>query len=429
MQKYFEATVKTICDMIKYDSSLKPAEENAPFGKEAAECLQSFLSLAESFGFETHNYDNYVGEVIFGSGKEFAVLAHLDVVPAGSGWTHDPFGGEISDGKIWGRGTMDDKGPAVSCLYCLKALKDEGFKPKRKIKLILGCNEECGWECLKHYNKVAVMPEEGFSPDANFPVIYAEKGIAHIKAAFPLSNPPFTSFKAGERANMVCDRAEIVLKANAIEKIKELTPPVEGTSFELNGDTLVVKGKSAHGSLPEKGINALECALKALSVCDDGLKSVVKFLFDDEANLKSMHDVTGNLTMSPDLAEFKDGVLYITTDFRYPATHKLEEITSEFEKRNINYELVNFEAPLFNDPNGDMIQTLLKVYNEASGKNEKPVAIGGGTYARALKCGCGFGPEEEDEESTIHQANEYITLDKVRFMNDIYYKALKEICK
>lgn len=407
----------------------KTRRKNAPFGKGAAECLQSFLSLAESFGFETHNYDNYVGEIIFGSGKEFAILAHLDVVPAGSGWTHDPFGGEISDGKIWGRGTMDDKGPAVSCLYCLKALKDEGFKPKRKIKFILGCNEECGWECLKHYNKVAEMPEEGFSPDANFPVIYAEKGIAHIKAAFPLKNPPFTSFKAGERANMVCDKAEITLKKGVAEKIGKLTPPVEGTHFETDGDTLVVRGKSAHGSLPEKGLNALESALRALSVEDDELKSVVSFLFDDEAGLKSMRDVTGNLTMSPDLAEFKDGVLYITTDFRYPSTHRLEEITDEFDKRNIRCELVNYEAPLFNDPEGDMIQTLLKVYNEASGKQEKPIAIGGGTYARALKCGCGFGPEEEGEESTIHQANEYITLDKVRFMNEIYYKAIKEICK
>lgn len=123
MQKYFDDIVKTIQELIRYDSSLRPAEDDAPFGKETADCLKRFLAIAEEMGFETHNYDNYAGEVIFGEGEELAILAHLDVVPAGDGWNHDPFGGEIDliNQKIWGRGAMDDKGPAVICLYCLKA--------------------------------------------------------------------------------------------------------------------------------------------------------------------------------------------------------------------------------------------------------------------------------------------------------------------
>ena len=143
----FENLLKDLSQIIKFDSSQAPAEEGAPFGKGARLTLDYFLKLAASFGFETRDYDGYAGEVIFGEGEEFAILAHLDVVPAGSGWTHDPFGGEIdrANERVWGRGAMDDKGPAIITLYAMKALKDEGFVPRRKIKLIVGCNEENGW--------------------------------------------------------------------------------------------------------------------------------------------------------------------------------------------------------------------------------------------------------------------------------------------
>ena len=172
MEKYFNDIVRSTSEILQFDSSLKEGTSEYPFGKETADCLAYYLNLANEMGFETKNYDNYVGEVIFGEGKEFAILAHLDVVPAGNGWKYPPFGGVINDDiseggvegmKIWGRGAMDDKGPAVACLYALKALKDQGFSLRRKIKLIVGCNEECGWKCIEHYNKVAKMPNFGFS--------------------------------------------------------------------------------------------------------------------------------------------------------------------------------------------------------------------------------------------------------------------------
>ena len=186
MTYLLKQTIESISESIRFDSSLSSPAADMPFGKGAADCLKHFLDRAAALGFETHNYDNYVGEVIFGSGEPFAVLAHLDVVPAGSGWTRDPFGGEIEDGRIWGRGAMDDKGPAFCALYAMKALKDEGFVPARTIKLIVGCNEENGWACIDHYKKVATMPEVGFSPDGGFPVIYAEKGILHVRLHFPV---------------------------------------------------------------------------------------------------------------------------------------------------------------------------------------------------------------------------------------------------
>ncbi len=438
MDKYFQELKNSVCDIIRFDSSMKPAEENAPFGKETAECLQFFLDLAKEMGFETHNYDNYVGEVIFGEGKEFAILAHLDVVPAGNGWKYPPFGAVINDDvadsgetgeKIWGRGAMDDKGPAMSCLYCLKALKDEGVIPTRKIKLIVGCNEESGWACIDHYKKVAVMPEEGFTPDSDFPVIYAEKGILHFNTSFALENAPFTALKAGERVNMVCDYASAILTRNAARYLVGYENPVAGTSFSYDNTTniLQVWGKSAHGSTPHKGANALQAMMAFFATFHEGCKTAYDLLFADTLQLKEMSDETGNLTMSPDIATFKNGVLTITTDVRFPSTHQKEEVIEPLNNAGANVEVVNYQAPLYNDPNGVLISTLTKVYNKAFGKDDKPIAIGGGTYARALKCGCAFGPELPGAVATIHQPNEYITLELLRKMTEVYYDAIKAI--
>lgn len=462
-EQYFNDVVSSIVEAVKFDSSLKPAVPGCPFGKETADCLAYFLNLASKMGFETHNYDNYVGEVIYGEGEPLAILAHLDVVPAGEGWSHPPFGGEIddevSDGgiggmKIWGRGTMDDKGPAIATLYALKALKDEGFMPKRKIKFIVGCNEETGWACLKHYEEVAQMPEEGFSPDASFPAIYAEKGIVHCNSYYPLNKDSFVSLHAGTAANMVCASAVAVLtdssakyvaqyekaaakqassdkKLNGAAEKRDLHTAKNGAkwSYDENTRTITFTGKSAHGSTPEKGVNALEALLEFASMFDEGCKRAYEVLCLDENGLREMRDETGLLTMSPDVAKIEDGALIITTDIRFPATHNAEEVRKAFENSSVKYEFTHYQKPLYNNPEGKLISTLMNVYNRHTGRNDKAIAIGGGTYARALKCGCGFGPEMEDEESTIHQPNEYVTFDRIRLMCEIYYECIKELTK
>ena len=408
-----------ISQIVKFNSQQTPPVEDAPFGKGAADCLDHFLSLAERLGFETKNYDNYAGEVLFGDGdEEFAVLAHLDVVPAGGGWSKPPFGGLVEDGRIWGRGAMDDKGPAVASLFALKKLKDEGFIPHKKIKLIVGLNEECGWKCIEHYNKVAHMPETGFSPDANFPVIYAEKGIWHIRADFPVDKTLFSSLKGGERVNMVCDYCKATpLSPVDTEKAKSLS-----LSFE-NGK-LVSKGKSAHGSTPEEGKNALLPMFAYF-----GLQRIVDCLFNDIYELKTLQDETGSLTMSPDVASYEKGVLSVLVDIRYPSTCPLSAVTEKLSKFGVKYETVSHQKPLFQDRNCELVKTLQKVYDDYTGEKHAPIAIGGGTYARALKCGVAFGPEIDGEEVTIHQANEYITIDRVKLMIEVYAEAVRRLTK
>lgn len=418
MNELFNSAVKYISEIVKFDSSQKPAAPCAPFGKETADCLDWFLKLAASFGFETKNYEGYAGEVMFGEGEEFAILAHLDVVPAGSGWTHEPFGGEIDykNEKIWGRGTMDDKGPAVCALLALKALKDKGFTPKKKIKLIVGCNEENGWACIDYYNAHAHMPETGFSPDADFPVIYAEKGILHLKLKFP-ANANFESLSGGERGNMVCDLCEVIAPVDN-EKLKKYNLTCE------NGK-IISRGKSAHGSTPELGVNAIAPVLLYLGL--DGMHSL---LFKDGFGLGNLCDETGRLTFSPNVIEQTEDGIFVTCDIRYPATYEKARILSAVEKCGVNYEILHYQAPLYNDKNCELINTLCGVYNEVTGKHMQPVAIGGGTYARALKCGAAFGPEEEGEEQTIHKPDEHITFAKIERCLEIYRLAVERLtCK
>ncbi len=438
MEKYFNEIVRETVKLIQFDSSLKPAEGNYPFGKETGECLEYFLDLAARLGFETRNYDNYVGEVLFGEGEEFAILAHLDVVPAGSGWTYPPFGGVINEEpsaggmlgkKIWGRGAMDDKAPAVVCLYVLKALKDEGFLPKRKIKLILGCNEEAGWKCIEHYEKVAVLPKEGFTPDANFSVIYAEKGILQFTARFPIANTPFTALWGGERVNMVCDNASAILTRKTAEALVNYENPVKDTRLSYDNTTNILQayGKSAHGSTPQKGANALQALLAFLSLENEDCARAYAWLFNDQAGLKTLEDETGALTMSPDVVSYKEGVLSVSVDIRYPATYPLEDVLKKINAWGVDYEIDSHKAPLYNDPNGTLIQTLTAAFTKATGEYLPPHAIGGGTYARALAQGCGFGPQLKSQEETIHQPNEYVTFDMLRLMSDVYYQAVKDI--
>ncbi len=419
--QYQTEIVNSIADLVKIDSSQKEALPGMPFGKGAAEALACFLSLARQLGFSTENYDNYIGEAVFGTGEPFAILCHLDVVPAGSGWTRPPFGGTVEDGKLYGRGAMDDKGPAVICLYALKALKDEGRAPRRTIKLIAGCNEESGWACIEHYNKVARMPEEGFTPDADFPVIYAEKGILHACLSFPLPQAPFSSLHGGDAANKVCERAAAAV------------PHADGARVQKYGlrfadGALVSQGVAAHACHPEEGKNALDALLAYFAEEDARIARIYGLLFKEANGLRAFRDETGALTLSPDIAKYDGEALHVTVDIRYPATYTQEEVCRRLDTFGAPYRLLHCQAPLRNDKNSPLIQTLCRVYERETGERGEPIAIGGGTYARALRRGAGFGPQFPGAPNVIHGKDEYIALADIAKLFRIYKEAIRALC-
>lgn len=419
MERYQEEAVRAISDLVKTDSSLAKGTPEMPFGEGAAKCLADFLALAAGMGFETHNYDNYAGEVIFGEGEPFAVLCHLDVVPAGDGWTHEPFGGEVSEGRIWGRGTTDDKGPAVCALYALKALKDEGFVPKKKIKLIVGCNEECGWQCIEHYKECADLPEAGFSPDADFPVIYAEKGILQVRLHFDFDRAPFLYMQGGSAPNMVCGRCEVLPRSIQASR-------AENCGLTTRGKKLVSVGKSAHASTPELGVNAMLPILRYFER-DAGIRRVIDCLFNDVCGLTALKDETGSLTMSPNMVKFRKSQLQVVVDIRYPASIPYEDVVAALGKMGAPYETLNHQPPLYHGKDSALVRTLSEVFEECTGQKAEPIAIGGGTYARALKNGVGFGPEFPGDEPVAHQPDEYLPVERVGLLIEIYKKALERI--
>ena len=192
---------------IAIPSVLGEAAPDAPFGAETRRMLDLAMETAERYGFKTRVFDGYCGDVSLGEGAQtMGILAHLDVVPLGDGWTHDPLGCEIEDGRVYGRGVIDDKGPALAALYAMRAVRDAGIPLQDGVRLILGCDEETGMQDMRHYASVNKMPDYGFSPDAEFPVINIEKGglaillsMAILRLTVMSENLPLSErIKAGE---------------------------------------------------------------------------------------------------------------------------------------------------------------------------------------------------------------------------------------
>ena len=240
-----------------------------PFGSGVQEALEKVLALGESMGFSAKNVDNYGGHIDF-SGKTdriMGIIGHLDVVPAGSGWDFDPYGGELSEGKIYGRGTTDDKGPVISCLYAMKALKDAGYEPNCTIRLIIGLDEETHWKGIKYYFEHEQKPDFGFTPDADFPVINGEKGMLIFDFAKKITPPQgqakglkLRSLKGGTAPNSVADSCRAVLRSDeegTYDLIKEMVYGYrQETGYKLNvkgaGKSLEITaaGVAAHGAKP-----------------------------------------------------------------------------------------------------------------------------------------------------------------------------------
>jgi len=422
---YFNSSLKFLEKLIKIPSVEGVPEKNAPFGKNVANALSLFLEEAQTLGFGVKNYEGYAGEVIFGNPNAtpencVGILAHLDVVPEGEGWSVPPYALTEQGEYLMGRGVLDDKGPAAVTLYAMKKLLDEGFTPSKTVKLILGCNEETGWRCMDYYTTHAKMPETGFSPDAEFPVIYAERGILHARFFFPLPKG-VVSFTAGERANMVPAKAQA--KVNAEIPLSLL----EKHGVKMVSGLLQTEGVQAHGSTPWEGKNACVPMLNFLADAGINLGALPHF-FADGNGVSQAADETGNSSFSPNVIRVEGNTLCVTADIRY-APSKRKEVVDKLNAYGVRYEILHEQPPLLQPVESKLIQTLLGVYNEFTGENATPIAIGGGTYARAMKNGVAFGPCFLSEPSTAHQADEKIKKAHLFCAYQTYGEAIKRLSK
>ncbi len=428
-KKTEKQVIKSLQKLISIDSVESEPASAMPFGRGVHDALGFYLDLAAGMGFETKSYDGYAGEVILpGNGKGgkkdgVAVLVHLDVVPAGGGWTVPPFSGTVKNGKIFGRGATDDKGAAVVCLYVMKKLLDEGVKLSKDIVLIAGCDEESGQLCMKYYKENAVMPDLGFSPDADFPVINCEKTILQLKLTLAADSGFLGLVDAtdsGTRPNIVPEYASATLK---------------------NGEKLSFAGRAAHSMVSFEGDNAIHKLVTELRKrAGQGGSAALDFMAErlcdtDGAGLdiKSRDDKSGSLTLNfASLKLLKNKTLEIVIDLRCPLSQSLENITGAIKGKmpqGGRIEILYNQPGLYVSPDDPLVKTLLSAYEKITGEKGGCIISGGGTYARQLKTGVAFGPSEPNAENNIHSADEFVEIARLGTMFDIYYEAIKKLAQ
>ena len=435
LTEQFDELVQSLQKVISFNTEKGVAAKGAPFGKNVKDCLDFTLKLASSFGLTTYDCDGYAGHADFvGTTSEvLGILGHLDVVPSkAEEWLYPPYAAEIHDGKLYGRGTMDDKGPMIACLYAVKALKDAGFKPKKTVRLIFGCDEESGMQCVEHYFSKMPFPTVSFSPDGDFPVINREKGIYQFDIVCG-KLPHGVKITAGERANVVPSLCTATLPT-AVNDVPGITCQKSSTGY-----VYTALGKSAHGSTPDEGINATHAVLKLLTAHypdNSTLRFLTEKVIDTTGKawgINLQDKESGKLTCNLGvLRTADDGTVTATVDIRFPVTYtcdKMYQILREHTPAEFTIRPVHISEPLFVPSDSKLVTTLMSVYNGEMSTNLEPLAIGGGTYSRCLPNCVAFGPLFPGEEQTIHMPNECVDLANLRKMAELYLEAIYQLSK
>lgn len=437
--------IKRLCDICsELDEST--AKEGQPFGIGCRQALNEMLSIGVRDGYEVEDVDGYAGHIDIGEGDDtFGILGHLDVVPCNDvGWDTDPYDMEIIDGKMIGRGVADDKGPLIAGYYAAKIIHQLDLPVKKKMRIIFGCNEENGSECMRYYFKKKPFPDLGFTPDAEFPVVYGEKAMAGFEMSGDVEKDNIIGIYAGTVSNIVPEKCEVFIEG----QYKQYKPSFEAylNEFDLDGKVeeegnharLVLIGKSAHASTPELGKNAIVYMCHYLvKVSNNKLVHFIdKYFFDDNYGEKlgiAYKGALGRLTVNLGILTYKKSHATMTLDMRLPHEVTDKELTrsvhSKIEEIGLE-ETHHYTDALYIDPESDFIQTLHNAYVEFTGDHvHKPQSIGGGTYAKSMPHCVGFGVQFPGRDNKIHQNNEEFYIEDLLKSTAIYAKAIYDLIK
>lgn len=444
IEKNKEEMFQTLGRLVRIRSVQEPAKGEFPFGEGIQEALEFILKEAEKEGFKTKNFDNYGAHIEWGSGDQIlGIPCHLDVVSEGDGWEHDPYGADVIEGRMYGRGTADNKGPLIAVLYAMKALKDAGFEPAKKIRLILGLDEETDWDGMHYYLERAEAPDLGFTPDGDFPLVRGEKGALVFEIAKKFAKVPagikgitLRAFSGGRAANIVPDAARLLIMADSYEDIREkviayrketgynLNYRIKGKSFEIESE-----GVSAHGATPEAGLNAISILMdfagrliftcedagdfiefynKHIGFCTDG--SDIGCGFSDEESGKLVFNV-GMVDITPEAAR-------LTVNVRYPLSFTEEQVYEAIMpllgKVDMGLVKRTSKRPLSFSIEDPLVKTLMECYVRNTADQEtQPSIMSGASYARALQNCMAFGMLFPGEEDTMHKHDEYVDLNNL----------------
>lgn len=399
------------------------AQPGAPFGPQCKEALTHTLKVCEGMGFATRDMDGYIGYADFGAGTEtLGILTHLDVVPEGDGWTKaGPYEGKVIDGYMIGRGTMDDKGPAIASIYALAAVKEAGYQFRRNVRLIFGCDEESGMGCLTHYMEHEPVPDLAFSPDAEYPLVNSEKNIYHgtLRYEYPSS----VTLKAGTVVNAVPGFAEAVVPCD-LAAVQAAIGSMEGFEAKAvpGGVSILATGCAAHASTPENGKNAIQMLVGLLCTLPlpqqdiaalVALKTAYGMEYHGESIGLDKADDSGRLTLNLGLMDWNEQGYSLSIDIRAPISVGHEELSEKLAASLPGARLTDesFSHGHYVPEDSELVSGLLKVYRSRTGDMSAPRRIGGGTYARHFDTAVAFGIEREGRESRMHMVDESLNMD------------------
>jgi len=438
IKNYEDEMKETLKKLVSYASILDENNENYPFGKKIDDCLKNTLNIFEKLGFETYYGNGYYGYAEIGSGDELiGILGHLDVVPAGdiNNWNSPPFELTEKNGNLYGRGSVDDKGPIVSALYAVKALMDSNLKFNKRIRFIFGVDEENLWRSIDKYLKNEEKPDMGFTPDSSFPMIHAEKGLLQFKLTSDTASS--IKLKGGNAFNAVPDK--IIYKSNKADLIAENLDKLD-YEYHKENDKITVLGKGAHASKPYEGKNAITRLTEALVLSDiknESLQFINEIIANDHHGKNIFGDCSdkpsGKLTINLGKIALNDQKQELSFDIRIPVTKNKEKIVNKIKKiakeYNLEYEEYDYLDSLYVPKDHFLIKTLSKVYKEETKLDPSPLTSGGATYARAIENCVAFGPVFPGQKKVEHQANEYIKTDSLIKCAKVYSKAIYELSK
>lgn len=443
--------IKTVDDMKK---------PNMPYGEGVYRGLKYILDKGSGWRFKTQNYLGHCGHIDAGSGEyTIGVLCNVDVLEPNEQWTKEPFKGELDNEKIYGLGARGTKGALIACLYAMKFLHEGGFIPEdKKIRLLIGCDKYQAGKSINYYKEYEDAPEIGFSPDGVFPVIYGEKGIIDLTLKMNIPSDyeapiSIVEISGGKMGAGVPDKATMILSCDEIFKMKiedelKVFAEEEGIEFKIISQNKLVwielKGKWAKSSEPEKGKNAVSHAMKFLSRFDEVIdrksfideyeKLISTTYHGEKINCDFKGDESGEFTFNVEEIKVDSEGATIYVNISHPISYLysevLEKIKDGFKYTNLKIENIEHARPITFSKDSFVVKKLMKAYREVTGdKESESYTRAEKSYARTISNTIAFGPFFPGDNLEVMQRDEYIEVERLFKLIEIYARGLMELIK
>ena len=428
-----------------------------PYGEGSYKALMTAKDIIDAKGFGTKVYGNAVLSADLNDGEpQLAMLAHVDVVPEGTGWTSDPYTMIEKDGALYGRGTADDKGPAIAALYAMIAAKELAPELTKNCRLILGSAEETGMGDLHFYEKEASYPPMVFSPDADFPLINIEKGKFgpdfYCEWVESKALPRIVFAQGGSVSNIVPRAADALIEGLTAVDVKPMCDEFAarfGTEITYrdtdNGVIITAYGVAAHASVPANGLNAntvLLTVLTHLPIAESEpfyrLKQLAALIphgdyAGNALGINCKDDESGEISVNFGIFKFGLNGMSGNLDLRTPIcadSMPLAKMTeAAFRKAGINCNTDHILPSHSVPAESPFVKTLLSIYEDYTGLKGEALSIGGLTYAHGIPGAVAFGCSFPERDNGIHGIDENILVDELMISAKIFTQAIIDLCK